>query len=232
MRSTKVVAKKFELAASLICANMLNLRHDIELLEKGGIDYLEVDVMDGIFVPRIGLPPELLKAVRSITNLPILVHMMVREPEKYAEIFVESGGDTVIIHAESTSHLHKSLKAVKDLSVKVGVALNPATPLAVLDYILDEIDLVMIMAINPGVLGHKLIPSMLEKIADLRHKLTEHTDIKIEVDGGVTFESAPEMIKLGADILVCGSSTIFKDDDRIDRNILRLRKTILSNLKV
>lgn len=223
--------KKFELSASLICANMLNLEEDIKLLEKGGIDSLEVDVMDGMFVPRIGLPPETVKAVRSVTKLPISVHMMIQDPERYAKVFTESGTDTLIFHAESTVHIHRTLKKIRGYGVKVGIALNPATPLTTLEYILDDIDLVMLMAINPGILGHKLIPAILKKIADLKIMLRKHLNIKIQVDGGVTFESAAEMIKLGADILVCGSSTIFRSGKRIDRNIVRLRNEITDNLK-
>lgn len=227
----KIVGKKFELTASLICADMLNLEKDIKLLEKGGIDSLEVDVMDGMFVPRIGLPPEIVKAARSITKLPLSVHMMVQDPERHAKVFTEAGAATLIIHFESTAHIHRTLKTIRGYGVKVGIALNPATPLTTLEYILDDIDLVMLMAINPGILGHKLIPAILKKIADLKIILTQQQpNIKIQVDGGVTFESAPEMIKLGADILVCGSSTIFRSGERIDRNILRLQKNIINNL--
>lgn len=223
--------KKFELTASLICANMLNLKHDIRLLEKSGIDSLEVDIMDGSFVPRIGLPPEIIKAVRLITKLPISAHMMIQDPERHAKVFTEAGADTLIIHFESTVHIHRTLKTIRGYGVKIGIALNPATPLTTLEYILDDIDLVMLMAINPGILGHKLIPAILKKIADLKTMLRKHPNIKIQVDGGVTFESAAEMIKLGADILVCGSSTIFRYGERIDHNIKKLRKIISSNIK-
>lgn len=224
------MTKKFELTASLICADMLNLEKDIKLLEKGGIDSLEVDVMDGIFVPRIGLPPEIIKAVRLITKLPISAHMMIQDPERYAKVFTEAGAATLIIHFESTAHVHRTLKTIRGYGVKVGIALNPATPLTTLEYILDDIDLVMLMAINPGILGHKLIPAILKKIADLKIILAQQPNIKIQVDGGVTFESAAEMIKLGADILVCGSSTIFRSGERIDHNLVRLQKNIINSL--
>ncbi len=221
---------KFKLSASLICAKLIALKQELKLLEKGGIDRIHFDVMDGIFVPRYGLPPEILKEVHQVTNIPVTVHLMVSDPEPYIEVFAKAGADAFVFHIEPVFHANRVLKKVKDAGMKAGVALNPATSLGVLDYVLEDLDLVMLMAINPGILGHKLIPGMLAKIADLKNKLKNYPDIKIEIDGGVTFESAPRMIKNGADILVCGNSTIFKPDALVDQKIKELRKAIADSL--
>lgn len=217
---------KYQLSASIICANFLTLKEQIRLLEKGEIDYIHFDVMDGIFVPRYGLPAEILKDIHSISSIPITVHMMVQDPEDYVKVFTDAGAKTLVFHLEPVYHIHRTIKLIKDHGVKVGVALNPATSLTNLEYILEDIDLVMLMAINPGIVGDKLIESVLGKIAKLKSKLSEYPHIKIEIDGGVTFESAPEMVKRGADILVCGNSTIFRKGEKIDKKIQHLRRTI------
>lgn len=218
--------KPYILTASLVCANMLELKEDIKCLEEGGIDWIHFDVMDGQFVPRLGLHPEILQHVKSVTNLPVDVHLMINNPENFLDLFAKSGADVITVHAESTPHLHRVVKLIKNLGKKVGIALNPATPLSVLDYILDDIDLVCLMAINPGILGHKLIPQTMQKIRDLKLKLKDFPHIHVEIDGGVTFESAPEMLKAGADVLVCGSSTIFKSSERVDKKVKELKRVL------
>lgn len=214
----------FLLTASLICADFLSLEKELKKLKKGGIDLIHFDVMDGSFVPRFGLFPEILSLIKKITDLPIDVHMMVQNPEDYIKVFADGGADYFVVHAESDQHLHRTLKRIHEYGMKAGVALNPATPLTVLDYLLDDLDLVLLMAINPGIVGHKLIPQMIDKIADLKMKLQRHPNVLIEVDGGVAFESAPEMVRRGANILVCGSSTIFKLDQKVDVKIKQFRK--------
>jgi ribulose-phosphate 3-epimerase len=224
--------KSYNLAASLICGNPLLLRQEVEDLIKGGIDYIHFDVMDGMFVPRYGLYPELLKAVRFITQLPIEVHMMTEEPARYVAKFAEAGATIISVHAEACRHLHYTLKTIRDNGVKVGVVLNYATPLGVLDYIMDDINLVMLMAINPGIIGHKLIPGVIKKIADLRKKINESgRNIIIEIDGGVNPESAASMIKAGANILACGVSAIYKSDVTLDVKIKEFREIINKQLK-
>lgn len=217
---------KYQLSASIICADLLNLEGEVELLKKGKINRIHFDVMDGVFVPRYGLPPEVLKFIHTETSIPITVHMMVQDPEPYIEVFKNSGADTIAFHVEPVKHVHRVIQKIKSSGMKAGVALNLATPLNCLDYILPDLDLVMLMAINPGIVGHKLIPQAYKKISDLKEKLTEYPDVLIEIDGGVTPESAPKMIKNGADILVCGSSTIFKLNESIDKKIKELRKVI------
>jgi ribulose-phosphate 3-epimerase len=219
--------KKYQLSASFICANHINFEKDIRLLEKGGIDYIHFDVMDGNFVPRYGLYPELLKSIKNATNLPVDVHMMTEEPARYVKEFAEAGADIIAVHAESCKHLHYTLKLIKDSGVKSGVVLNYATPLNVLDYVLDYVDMVELMAINPGIVGHKVIPEIYKKISDLRKKLDETgRDIIIMIDGGVNPDTAADMIKAGADILVCGTSAIFKPDKPVNEKIKEFREII------
>src|SRR3989338_5770683 len=222
--------RSYTLTASLICANMLELVEEIKRLEKGGIESLHFDVMDALFVPRYGLHPEMLAEIRSITSLPIHVHAMVENVEPYIESFVKAGATTIMPHVESHRHLHRTLKKIRDAGVEAGVALNLATPLSMLDYVMDDITVVMLMAINPGIVGHKLIPQALDKISDLKKKFAGRA-IEIEIDGGVTPESAPEMVKRGATRLVCGSSTIFKNDNNIAVRIKNLREAIENNSK-
>lgn len=205
---------------------MLDLESEIRSLEEGGIDYIHFDVMDGNFVPRFGLHPEMLKAIKSITKIPVDVHLMIDNPDFFIREFVEAGGDIIVVHAETTRHLHHTIKMIRDMGARAGVALNPGTPLNVLDYILDDIDLVMLMAINPGIVGHKLIPRALDKISELKQKLADYPNIIIEVDGGVNPESAPEMIKHGADLLVCGTSMIFKPDIEVGEKLKEVRRSL------
>lgn len=219
--------KDYQLSASLICANYLEFKEEIKRLEKGGIDYIHFDVMDGNFVPRYGLFPELLKSIKNISDLPIDVHMMSEEPSRYVKEFAEAGSDIIAVHVEACKHLHYTLKLIRDYGVKAGVVLNYATPLSTLDYIWDDIDMVELMAINPGIVGHKIIPEVYKKISDLRNKIdTTGKDIIIEIDGGVNPDTAADMIKAGANLLVCGTSSIFKPDKPVDEKIEEFKKII------
>lgn len=218
--------RKYKLAASIICADIGNLEEQIQLLEQAHIDYIHFDVMDGRFVPRFGLYPEMLEKIKSLSSVPVDVHLMIDSPEQYIDIFAKAGADYIVVHAESTRHLHYVIKKIKDLGVKAGVALNPATTLDVLDFVMDDIDLVMLMAINPGIVGHKLIPQMIDKIDLLKKKLHDRPDMIIEIDGGVNPESASQMIKKGANMLVCGTQTIFKSNENVSEKIVELRKNL------
>ena len=214
------------LSASLICADILNLQKEVGLLEQGRSDFLHCDVMDGVFVPRYGLHPEFLQAVHALTSVPVDVHLMVHNAEPYIPVFAEVGAEIITVHVEGNLHLERTLGLIRKCGKKVGVALNAATKLDVLDYVLDEVDWVLIMGINPGILGDRLWPFAVRKIAELRMKLADRTRPKIQVDGGVTFESAPQMIRAGADMLVCGSATIFRRDGKTNEWLHQLRQTL------
>lgn len=217
---------RYQLSASLVCANMLDVGTDIRSAEQGGIDSIHFDVMDSHFVQRLGLHPEMLLAARSITSLPIDVHLMMSDPEPYIPLFVENGASVITVHAEATPHLHRVVRQIKKLGAKAGVALNPGTSLSVLDYVVDDIDWVLLMAINPGIVGHPLIPNAFKKIRKLKEMLKDRPDVVIEIDGGVTFDSAAQMVDAGATMLVCGSSTIFKPSEKIEDKIAQLRSRI------
>lgn len=225
--------KKYELSASLISSDLSNLDKTLKNLKIGRIDYIHFDVMDGIFVPRYGLPPELLKITKERIKVPVNIHMMIKDVEPYIESFAGNGADYITFHIETTNHANRLIDLIHKKGMKAGVALNPATPLNVLDYLLDQIDLIMIMAINPGIPGHELIPNIYRKISELKSKVAGYKNIKIEIDGGVNSESAPKMVNLGADILVCGSHSIFKKDkDSVPLKINKLRKQIETNYGV
>lgn len=220
--------KQCQLAASIICGNPLNLEADLAALEKGGIDCIHFDVMDGVFVPRYGLFPEYLKAIRSKTDLPIEVHMMVQDPEPYIKDFVDAGATVLTPHIEPLQHPHRTIMRIKQAGVQAGLALNYGTSLSSLDYLLADLDIVMLMAINPGIVGHKLIPGTMQKIADLRKRIDEiGKDITIEIDGGVTPESGIQMKQAGANMLVCGTGTIFQPPAMLDDKIREFRLTLV-----
>lgn len=221
--------KKPLISASLICSNPLDLNSDLKELIIGQSDFIHFDVMDGQFVPRYGLYPEILTFLKKKCDIPVDVHMMVDNPEDFIEDFRIAGADYYNFHIESTSHAHRIIKKIENAGMKPGVALNPATSLSTLDYIINDIKMVVLMAINPGIVGHKLIPNMIDKIKELRNFANKsgNKDLLIQIDGGVTFDSGKEMIEAGADILVCGTGTIFRPhEDSISNKILAFRETL------
>jgi ribulose-phosphate 3-epimerase len=216
------------IAASLICSNPLNLQQDINELIIGKSDFIHFDVMDGQFVPRYGLYPEILSYLTKTTSIPVDVHMMVQNPEDYIEDFKNAGATFYNFHIEATAHAHRIVKKIQKAEMKPGIALNPATSISSLDYLIEDVQMVVLMAINPGIVGHKLIPNMINKISDLREYADKrgNRELLIQVDGGVTFESGVEMIKAGADILVCGTGTIYRPhEDTISNKMEAFRKT-------
>ena len=220
------------LSASVICANPLHVGQEIRLLEEGGIDLLHIDVMDGHFVPRLGLTPELVKAIRGMTTLPIDVHLMVADPERYIPSFVQAGADIVVVHAEATTQLPRLLAMIRRLGARPGVALNPATPPGFLPYVLDDVDLVLLMAVNPGSVGERLVPSAMRKIADVHSELAERAkSVHIMIDGHVSLDNAPEMVCSGATILVCGSSSVFKQRTNVRDGLLTFRRLLLQEYR-
>lgn len=202
----------FAIAASLICADPLNLETAIHDIISTEIDYIHFDVMDGSCVPRFGLYPEILTRLRDLSDIPVDVHMMVENPEPYINTYAKAGANLLYVHVENNRNLHRTLKMIHASGMKAGVVLNMATPLYVLDYIIGEIDYVMLMAINPGIVGQGIIETVYTKIKDLKNRTGER-NIKIVIDGGVTAESSAKLIRAGADMLVCGSSTIFRPQE-------------------
>jgi ribulose-phosphate 3-epimerase len=216
-----------KISASVMCADFLHLERVIRELELGKVDFLHFDIMDGHFVPNFTMGPDILKSISGMTDIPFDTHLMVYEPERYVEPFIEAGSDLIVVHTESCRHLHRTIDLIKKNGALAGVAINPATPLSALDYILDEIYLVLIMAVDPGFAGQSMIPSSIRKISDLRKKIdATGLDVQIQVDGNVSFENAPKMVKSGADILVAGSSSIFRRDLSIKEGINALRRCV------
>ncbi len=220
---------KVKLAPSLICVDWGHAARDLEILEKGGVDYLHVDIMDGSFVPNLTLGPEIMQAARKYTNLPMDTHMMVVEPTRHIERFVEAGSDILVLHAEACTHLDRALRRIRDLGARPGVALNPATPLSAIEWVLEEVDLVLVMTVNPGFVGQKLVPYTLRKIEALREMLEKRgLSPELEVDGNVSDENIPKMISAGADVLVLGTSGLFKQGIPLADSLADLKKRIAS----
>lgn len=204
-------------APSILSADFGNLNEQILNLEKGGADYIHIDVMDGVFVPNITFGPPVIKKIKNISKIPFDVHLMIDKPERYIEDFVKAGADIITVHEEATIHLHRTIQQIRSYGVKAGVALNPSTPIENIKYILDYLDMVLIMTVNPGFGGQKFIKSMERKIIDLRNIIDDkNLDILIEVDGGIKLENAKKIINLGADIIVAGSG-IFEAEDIVER---------------
>jgi ribulose-phosphate 3-epimerase len=216
--------RPIRLCASLACADFLHLERDLQALQAAGVDYLHIDVMDGLFVPNLALSPDIMRTVRRATSLPLDVHLMIERPERYVQTFVEAGAAILVVHQEATVHLQRTLALIRQLGARPGVALNPATPLDTLRYVLEDIDLLLIMTVNPGFVGQSLVPATLGKIADARRMIDERRlPIDIEVDGNVSFEHAARMVRAGANYLVGGTSSIFARDLDIAEGVRRLR---------
>jgi len=211
-----------KLSASILSADFGCLAEQIYLAEQAGVDWIHVDVMDGHFVPNITIGPAVTEAIRKATKLPLDVHLMVENPERYLKNFVDAGADWLGIHVEATVHLERLIQNIKELGAKATVTLNPATPLDPLEYILSEVDMVLLMTVNPGFSGQKFIPGVLPKIRRLRQIIdAQELPVLIEVDGGVSPETVGNIAAAGADVLVSGSG-IFGGGD-IAANVRRLR---------
>lgn len=212
------------LAPSILSADFSRLGEDLSLVEKNGITMLHIDVMDGMFVPSISLGFPIIESIRKKSSMVFDVHLMIEEPERYVERFAKSGADIITVHAEACTHLHRTIGQIKELGKKCGVALNPATPLSALDYVLEDVDMVLLMTVNPGFGGQKFIGAMYEKIRTLRERITaEGLSADIEVDGGIKVSNMKEAIEAGASVLVAGSA-VFEGD--IEANV-RAFKSLL-----
>jgi len=202
-----------KLAPSLLSADFSKLGEEIAQIEKGGADYVHLDVMDGSYVPNITFGAPVIKKIRDTTRLPFDVHLMVDRPERFIGDFADAGSDIITVHPEATIHLHRTLQSIKEKGIRAGVSLNPSTPLNVLDHIMDDIDLILVMSVNPGFGGQSYIPAMTDKIRKLRRLISESgRDIILEVDGGIKLDNAKEIIDAGADMIVVGSG-IFSAQD-------------------
>ncbi|OJV64732.1 MAG: ribulose-phosphate 3-epimerase [Clostridiales bacterium 38-18] len=202
-----------KIAPSILSADFSRLLDHVKEVEKAGVEYLHVDVMDGHFVPNISFGAPILNALKGKTSLFVDVHLMIETPDRYIEDFVKAGADLINVHVEACTHLHRTIQLIKSYSVKAAVTLNPATPLTVLDEILPELDMVLLMSVNPGFGGQSYIQSTTDKIKRLKQMITERNlQCEIEVDGGVNLNNVKEIVDAGADVIVAGSA-IFNTED-------------------
>jgi len=207
------MTRRIKIAPSILSADFARLGEEIKAVEAAGADIIHVDVMDGHFVPNITIGPLIVEAARRSTKLPLDVHLMIENPERYVADFAKAGADYLVVHVETGYHLHRLVQSIRELKVKAGVSLNPATTLSSLDHILPDLDMVVIMSVNPGFGGQSYIQSATPKIRALRKRIDElGLKTEIEVDGGVKPENAAEVIAAGADILVAGSAVFGKKD--------------------
>lgn len=222
--------KKKLIAPSILSADFSRLGEEIEAVEAAGADWIHVDVMDGHFVPNITVGPLVVKAARKATSLPLDVHLMIENADRYIEDFVRAGSDYLVVHAEACPHLQRTLTHIREQGCKAGVSLNPATPLSALDYVLSDLDLVLIMSVNPGFGGQSFIPQVLDKIRDLRRRLDGlDREVLLEVDGGIKVDNIGEVARAGVDAFVAGSAVFGSKD--YGQTIARMREEIESALQ-
>ena len=204
------------IAPSLMAADLLKIGQEVTAVESAGADWLHLDIMDGHFVPNVTFGPETVSQIKAITKLPIDVHLMVTPAEPFIEMYAKAGADHISIHPESTLHIHKNLERIKELGLKAGLAINPGTPITVVEPVMELLDIVLIMSVNPGFYGQKFIQAALSKVKILKELRTKHQqNFKIVVDGGVNFANAPLIVNAGADALVAGNN-VFKQTNYAD----------------
>lgn len=202
-----------KIAPSILSADFARLGEEIAAIEAAGADYVHVDVMDGHFVPNLTIGPPVVAALRKVTKLPLDVHLMIDNPDAYIPEFARAGADIITVHQEASTHLHRAVQLIKSLGKKAGVSINPATPVSTLEVILDELDLVLVMSVNPGFGGQSFIPSALNKISSLRREIERRAlATELEVDGGVKTDNIAEIAAAGADVFVAGSAVFGSSD--------------------
>jgi ribulose-phosphate 3-epimerase len=212
------------IAPSVLASDFLNLKYQIKLVQKGGADWLHLDVMDGHFVPNITFGPPIVESIRKHTNLPLDVHLMIEDPDRYLESFRLAGADNITVHQEACVHLHRTVGRIKELGALAGVALNPATPVALLGDIIKDIDLVLIMSVNPGFGGQRFIPACKQRIREVRDLAKSvKKSIYIEVDGGIDLTTAHSVVRAGANVLVAGTAIFHQEN--ISKAVVQLRKS-------
>ncbi|GMR04756.1 MAG: ribulose-phosphate 3-epimerase [Thermodesulfobacteriota bacterium] len=216
-----------KISPSILSADFTRLGEELKDIEEAGADYVHVDVMDGRFVPNITIGPFVVKAIRSATKLPLDVHLMIEEPERFIMDFIEAGSSVITVHAEATKHLHKVVQMIKEGGARAGVSINPATPVAALDVIVDDVDLVLVMSVNPGFSGQGFIPGSLKKIKEVRRIFSERgLKAELEVDGGIRVDNIKDAALAGADVFVSGSAVFGAPPYR--ETIKRMREELSS----
>ena len=215
MKKHKMKQKK--ISPSLLSADFANLERDIKMLEEGGAHLLHVDVMDGHFVPNITIGPPVVAAIKKVASIPLDVHLMIENPGNYVDAFIDAGADYLVVHVEAAPHLHRVLQQIKARGIKAGVSLNPHTSLSSIENVLGDVDMVLIMSVNPGFGGQSFIPQALNKVKQLKQMLKDsgNEHVEIEIDGGVKLDNIKEVADAGVDVFVSGSG-IFKADDPKD----------------
>jgi ribulose-phosphate 3-epimerase len=212
-----------KIAPSILSADFGNLANAVKEAEEGGADLLHIDVMDGQFVSNITIGPQVIKSIREATSLPFDVHLMILQPEKYINDFISAGSDYITIHAEATNHLHGVIQAIKQKGIQAGVALNPSTSISSVENVIRDIDMIVIMTVNPGFGGQKFIKTLLPKIKNTRDIIEkEGLDLELEVDGGICPDNAKSVVEAGAHIMVAGSA-VFKGEGTVSENIAKLK---------
>src|SRR5210317_1555908 len=213
-----------KIAPSILSADFSRLAEEVQAVDRAGADYIHIDVMDGHFVPNITIGPLVVAALRKVTDKPLDVHLMIENPDLYIAEFAKAGADIITVHQEAVPHLHRTVQLIKSLGKKAGVSLNPATPVETLDVILDDLDLVLVMSVNPGFGGQSFIPSALDKIKALRQRISQRgLATELEVDGGVKVENIAEIATAGADVFVAGSAVFNANDYAATITALRER---------
>ncbi len=212
------------IAPSILSADFARLGEEVAAVTQAGADYIHIDVMDGHFVPNLTIGPAVVKALRPHSKLPFDVHLMIAPVDPFIDDFIAAGADIITVHPEAGAHLHRTVQRIKAAGAKAGVALNPATPVEALDFVMDDLDLILVMSVNPGFGGQSFIDNQLEKIADLRARIDQSgRDIELEVDGGINLDTAPKVIEAGARVLVAGTATFKGGRDAYETNIKGLR---------